>query len=453
MKKHKSSTMNKTKLSHFVAKVIFVFVIATLNSTLRKVPSISSPSQGLTKASFQQASCAAVVVDSWIPSDSTSKPCVELPQESTKLACLKEPPNFDGYWTVEHVHNNTSQKVSSWHWHQTTTSVKKNQDATKSVISVPDVAPFHQYSLGSLLSSISNNNDRNTAAPSVVFYGSSHIRELYFAMIRLARGQSYDAPLELHVMRVGSFPFGYKETDACGKSPADFDKRRGIDLEACGEPGKRLVPELSSSSSSSWDNNNNNSNNNSNSNVAIGFKTFLHTPDADDIFLEFLTAKNLRHPTVLIVDVGIWGSRGSKMSDINNPRFQRTHRILQPQEEVEYYLQWISSNFPHTNIVYVYERGYNPIGDLEPLILTRIHDIIDNQRRRRLLLRKDNQHQPPLSWIIRKDLIQGSRPKAIMPCAHGCAGPVTMVIATMILDWIEEVLTCRQVVGATAFSG
>jgi hypothetical protein len=396
-----------------VAKVLFALVIVTFYYRTFRIARSVNPSQG---PSTSVPVCAAVG-DSWIPSQSISKPCVELPH-AAKLECLLKPPNFDGQWTVENVHY--SSQVSSWTWHQT--SVKQH-NATNSVISVPNMAPFRQYSLASLLSS----SNRNAA--SVVFYGSSHIREVYFAMIRMARGRPFNAPLEPHIMRVGSAPFGYKETVACGDTPQDFDKRRGIDLEACGEPGKRLVPELSSGDNSS--------------NVAIGFKTFLHTPDADDVFLEFLTANNLRHPTVLIVDVGIWGNRGPKTSDRHNPRFSRTHGVLQPKGEVEYYLQWISSNFPQTNIVYVYERGYNPTDDLEPLLLPGIYDLDYQQRQR-----SSNRHQRPLSWVIRKDLIQQSRPKD-MPCAHGCAGPVTMVIATMILDWMSTLLTCRQVVGAT----
>jgi hypothetical protein len=76
--------------------------------------------------------------------------------------------------------------------------------------------------------------------------------------------------------------------------------RYGVDLAACGEPGFRLVPELDGSGSPSA----------ASSRVAVGFKTYMHTPDAEDVLLRKLAASGLREPDVLIVEAGSpWGLR------------------------------------------------------------------------------------------------------------------------------------------------
>ncbi|CAB9501205.1 expressed unknown protein [Seminavis robusta] len=351
----------------------------------------------------------------WIPTAANSQSCMELLSPTGRLPCLANPSNFEGYWTQEvstlDQTLGAEPSLTSWSWHFDRHDDRASSSSGRNPIRVPNIPPFATpHNNNKPLGSLSLLQETNNA--SLVLYGSSHVRELYFAMIRMARGQKYDAPLETNVMRVGSAPFGYNATPACGDSPNTMDKRHGIDLEACGEPDKRLVPELGGN----------------NNNVAIGFKTFLHTPQADDSFLDFLQANRLRHPSVLVVDVGIWGLRGRKTSpQLNN----RTHGVLlQPDEEVDYYLHWLENSFPNSTIIYVYEKG--PLVDLESWILPRIYDIVHQQQQEK------NRGRRPLSMIVRKDLIQNNRPED-MPCAHGCAGPVTMVVSSLILDWLSEV--------------
>jgi hypothetical protein len=120
----------------------------------------------------------------------------------------------------------------------------------------------------------------------VVFYGSSHLRELYFIL-----NWSNQKDLRENVTTVGS---GFLDTDG-NRSLCDPDRTGyiqgayGVDLLNCGAPTIRLVPDL-------VDENNSNSSSH-NKTVAIGFKTFLHTPDANARFLKVMESygPRLRH--------------------------------------------------------------------------------------------------------------------------------------------------------------
>jgi len=231
-----------------------------------------------------------------------------------------------------------------------------------------------------------NHGARNNAT-SIVFYGSSHIRELHHAFVRLKRGLHYLDQLEsnLTILRSG-VPTNQLLCDP--RKTGFVDGKYGVDLENCGLPGKRVVPELGE-------------------NVAIGFKTFLHTPEADQIFADWLQAVDLRHPQVLIADVGIWGARGAR-------RTTSLNYSLSLEEEIDYYLFWLRETFPETKLVLIVSTSDGPLHSK---------------------LNQFSEHDPAV-FLLRKDIVmKGMLPR--MACGHGCKGPVLVLLATVLLDWLE----------------
>ena len=245
---------------------------------------------------------------------------------------------------------------------------------------------------------------------SMVFYGSSHMRELHLAMIRLVRGLQYMEELEPNVTNVGSGtklalnPL-WKHCDP-GKTGWS-DAKYGVDMKSCGVPGKRLVPELGE-------------------NIAIGFKTFIHTPEADDIFVTWLQQQqdvvHVRHPKVLIADVGVWGPRGTKMSTTLN-------YTLSLQEEIDEYLTWLRMTFPTTHIVFIVGGSEQP-SRVTNAVLVALQLLSDRDPTKQVhLFRKD--------WIMKHKLPE-------MECQHGCKGPVLVLMATILLDWLETTFTSSR---------
>jgi hypothetical protein len=216
---------------------------------------------------------------------------------------------------------------------------------------------------------------------SVVFYGSSHVREL----------------LEENVTRVASGELVNRAV--CDPYKEGWGNLEGINMERCGKPGKRLVPELANR-------------------VAIGFHTFLHTPDADQIFLDWLKTVSLRQPDILVIDVGIWGPRGFRVGG-------SASTVWTIQRELDYYASWIQSSFPTSILVFVMDPSTTG-GLFYSQVESRIRDVVASSSGRAVMLRKD--------------LIMKSLPED-MPCAHGCAGPVLVVLANLFLDWLEHSLT------------
>jgi hypothetical protein len=266
-----------------------------------------------------------------------------------------------------------SVQGDAWQW----------TDNTSQNIFVPHAEPYTRLPLDTLTKN----------ETTIVFYGSSHLRELYFSLIRLRRGISWQEKLEPIVMQVGGgIPdkLNNRDINSCGGA--------GVDIANCGQPGKRLVPELGKG-------------------VAIGFKTFLHTPDAEDLFVEFLSKVDLRHPSVFVVDVGVWGPRGNLLGG-------RAQTILQPLEEIQYYLDWIQTTFPSSHVVYVYDNKHSDHENAlkqASVILDRLLQIADDGN----------------GMVLRKDIVMNGMPESL-PCGHGCAGPVMEVVARLFLDWLAE---------------
>jgi len=241
----------------------------------------------------------------------------------------------------------------------------------------------------------------------VVLYGSSHIRELYFAFLRLQRGLSFQGHIEPHIRAFssGDVVVVANPKMSCDPNGTGFhDGYYGVDLESCGLPHKRIIPEFGQQGVP----------NNSSHLAAIGFKTFFHTPDADQIFVKYLDNQGLRYPNVVITDVGVWGPRGNRMGGSANVE-------MEPEEELQYNLDWLIHTFPTSKIVVVVEPEVNlPFKETYGRLLefgnTAAHENV---------------------LLLRKDLVMERRP-IWMDCEHGCAGPVMVVVAQLILDWLNE---------------
>jgi hypothetical protein len=135
--------------------------------------------------------------------------------------------------------------------------------------------------------------------------------------------------------------------------------------------------------------------------LVIAFKTFLHTPDAENLFLARLEAATMRHPAIVVVDLGVWGARGKQMAT------PLTSTVMTVHAEVEYYVGWVHASFPEAVIIWVI--GGEPGGTLEV-------ELIQNQSN---------------AVIFSKAALLKRTPKE-MVCGHGCGGPVLRVQAQML---------------------
>ena len=229
---------------------------------------------------------------------------------------------------------------------------------------------------------------------SLVFFGSSHIRELYKEFIRLHKGLDYNGKLPREVNKVSNG----LATDTCDPNRTGYKEGLyGVDLMACGAPGKRMVPELGER-------------------VAIGFKTFLHTPMADQLFVDWLTNRTLRYPNIIVTDVGVWGPRGKKMAGTLN-------YSLTLEQEIDYNINWLRTNFPTTTLIFIVEHQFYDVG-IEPIVNPRLIDFVKSDHR---------------SVVVRKDLVMKKMPPG-MKCDHACSGPVLVVLVHLILDWLQETI-------------
>eukprot|EP00548_Thalassiothrix_antarctica_P001133 CAMPEP_0194137886 /NCGR_PEP_ID=MMETSP0152-20130528/7719_1 /TAXON_ID=1049557 /ORGANISM="Thalassiothrix antarctica, Strain L6-D1" /LENGTH=261 /DNA_ID=CAMNT_0038835081 /DNA_START=57 /DNA_END=839 /DNA_ORIENTATION=+ len=229
---------------------------------------------------------------------------------NTPLPTKASHPRKDVYERDVHHHPLYINELNHWSFYpEKKYWVWARNSSEKETYQIPTNSPYSRQPF---------NNFRLKNSTKVVLYGSSHLREIYFSLIRLERGLKFNEPLEEEVRNVGSRPTsGIPNQLICDKEKSGWvDGMYGLNIQACGFPGKRLVPELGP-------------------NVAIGFKTFLHTPDAERAFLGFLEQKSMADPNVVVVDVGIWGPRGKRIGDSNATDF-----VMERVDELRYYLDW-----------------------------------------------------------------------------------------------------------------
>jgi hypothetical protein len=239
---------------------------------------------------------------------------------------------------------------------------------------------------------------------SVVIYGSSHLREFMVALVRIHRLDTLRKKIKGGVTAVGAGLHPPPPACLVDPDPAKAEHfkntKYGIDLDACGSPGKRVVPELGRG-------------------VAIGFKTFVHTPQADQLFVDFLNDNQLRHPDVLVMDIGIWGGRDNKTGGIIS-------ETMTLDQELDYYFEWLQTTFPRSKKVLVMDGwNYTYYGATEAAMIN---------PRLLAFVGKD-----PQTTLLRKYQIM-QRMESNQKCNHGCAGPVMYLTAKLFLEWMEESL-------------
>ena len=314
-------------------------------------------------------------------------------------------------WIFHNINDcQEEEDVAAW-GESTEEHNKENKEGGGTIYTIPKSGPPPITILSRGLDdddvSSKSKNNSTTTTTSIVFYGSSHIRELHLAMIRLKRGLHYLDELEDNVTKIsgGELLQLNPRVDICDPGHQGWKgSKYGLDLYNCGLPKKRLVPELGP-------------------HIAIGFKTFLHTPDADQLFLEWLEDDdvNLRHPDVLIADVGIWGPRGDKTTDT-------LQYVMTLTEEIDYYLHWLRDSFPNTLLVLVLGPSDGSLRYCEK----QVH----------MALQKLEKRDPGV-FLLRKDFVVKRMPPD-MECMHGCKGPVLTLLATIVMDGLGLVTAASQ---------
>jgi hypothetical protein len=286
----------------------------------------------------------------------------------------------NGTWSVTYQYDTDNDAVG-WTWHSGPGSDRPKYYTTWHGMGQP---AYPQFAPGRVSSALDKQNT------SLVLYGSSHIREILFALMRLEYGMDMSGTLSRNLT---SLPAGTNIKPGCDPTKSGhIAGRYGVDINLCGFPSRRVIQELGP-------------------NVAFGFKTFLHTPDAEAHFLEFLEHKGLRYPDIIVMDAGIWGLRGKKTGG-------SAQTVLAPSEEWQYCMEWIRRSFPRSHILLVHE---GPISVLEHFQALAQNTTTPKQR----------------VSILRKDALLQKKPP-LMPCAHGCAGPVINTLAVQLVEWLEH---------------
>jgi hypothetical protein len=271
----------------------------------------------------------------------------------------------------------------------------------------------------------------------VVFYGSSHLRELHNEILRWHLGVPGDHSLPAVVTKIRSrsCDFGDDGCTRCldrhgfiGSSPTPL--LDGVDLEACGPPGYRVVKELSET-------------------VAIGFKTYIHTPLAEALFLERLSRDGLRQPDVVLVDCGVWGPRDR--TGFNEQDGSSAYDYMLPSfvEEVEYFVSWVHTHFVDSLVVWIYgfcEHQWKSLLRFD--IQQSIVDAVEKSRTlgrhvdADLLVNKSKLAGCSCHYDHRGVLPDLPATAAVRPsemrCAHGGAGPALRILAKIVKMAIDQ---------------
>ena len=84
--------------------------------------------------------------------------------------------------------------------------------------------------------------------------------------------------------------------------------------------------------------------------MAIGFKTYIYTPEADNLLLDRLSNANLRYFKAVVVEAGFpWGARGNRQPLPGS--MSGTLPTMRVEEEISYYIDWVHTSFPETPII------------------------------------------------------------------------------------------------------
>jgi hypothetical protein len=197
--------------------------------------------------------------------------------------------------------------------------------------------------------------------------------------------------------------------------------RAGFDIDTCGPPGFRV-----------WDVNDNTNASSSQlqhlhrGKAAIGLKTYMHTPVADNLFIQRIEAVNMRNVDVAIVEMGSpWSVRGR----LNTPNMSLPTNMTQ-REEIEYYVNFVHEvAFPETLVIWIATCGCDKSrkdgGDIKggKDIKKGMWDVVK---------------QKDLSIVLDKRLLcKKKHPE--LPAGHGCAGPMMNVLARMVLQLLHYI--------------
>jgi hypothetical protein len=252
----------------------------------------------------------------------------------------------------------------------------------------------------------------------VVMYGSSHLRELGNAWVRDTWQMGALDELPKHITHVPSRAPNASEGCLKFNPNAGFMGLDTVDLVQCGPPGYRVVRELSAT-------------------VALGMKGYLHTPIADSLFLERLERDGLRHPEVLVVDVGVWGPRGYMGLDEGVYT-----TALNMVDEVHYFVKWVRSHFARSVVVWVF--GYcGAVLRRESCLSVQAMFVgfVQQHPRRSSELLVDKSRVAGLGYGEGFDVDDsGVRPQG-MPCEHGCQGPALRVLSRLLQEAIARLPT------------
>lgn len=181
--------------------------------------------------------------------------------------------------------------------------------------------------------------------------------------------------------------------------PAPYGE--GINLDICGPPGFRSDKNLS---------------------TVVGFKTFIHTPALENLFLERISNVGMRNVDVAIVEMGYpWGARGDRAFNMSLP----INMTL--QDEISYYVHWVHEiAFPETIIIWVATCGCTKGGSNDMVGVEETLDLV---------------REKELGVVLDKRYLCDKKPRDIH-AGHGCAeGPVMNVLGRMIfrlLDYIDQ---------------
>jgi len=242
----------------------------------------------------------------------------------------------------------------------------------------------------------------------------------------------------------------------CSESPCDSFKGHptpfgeGVDIDICGPPGFRVMPnnndigesESKIETGSEIDIENNNDDGSTifeethhsatlKGKVAIGFKTFIHTPPGDNLFIERIRSVDLGTVDVAIVEMGYpWGPRRKRKPPNSSLPINMT--IM---EEIKYYVDFVHDvAFPNTLVVWIATCGCTETvqADKSQLWIDETWELVKEKE---------------LGIVLDKRYLCNQKPRAIHT-THGCGGSVLGVLARMVfrlLHFINDEINFNRV--------